>query len=121
MSSLIPHRQDLVRSFTDAVTAAVEATIEARTRSLLAERAGAKAPKGLAADRVMQAPDLGRWPTLAQHQWSYIQEVLTRTNGNRSEAAIILGLHRRSLQRLLARGSARARARGKRPGRKARA
>jgi ActR/RegA family two-component response regulator len=119
MPSLFPDRQNLVRSFTEAVTAAVEATIVARTRSLLAERTGAK-PKGLAADRVMEAPDLGRWPTLAQHQWSYIQEVLTRTNGNRSEAAIILGLHRRSLQRLLARGSARARARGKRPGRKGR-
>lgn len=120
MSSLIPQRQNLVRSFTDAVTAAVEATIAARTRSLLAERVGEKAPKGLAAERVMRAPDLGQWPTLAQHQWSYIQEVLARTNGNRSEAAIILGLHRRSLQRLLARGSARARARGKRPGRKSR-
>jgi ActR/RegA family two-component response regulator len=120
MPSLIPQRENLVRSFTEAVTAAVEATIVARTRSLLAERTNGKTTKTLASEPLIAAPALGAWPTLAQHQWSYIQEVLSRTNGNRSEAAIILGLHRRSLQRLLARGSARARARGKGPGRKRR-
>jgi ActR/RegA family two-component response regulator len=123
MPSLLPDREDLVRTFTDAVAAAVEATIVERTRTLLAERAvgkGPKSPKITMSDRALEAPVLGDWPTLAQHQWTYIQRVLTRTNGNRSEAAVILGLHRRSLQRLLARGSARARARGKRPGRKRR-
>jgi ActR/RegA family two-component response regulator len=118
MSSLTPDRQNLVRTFTEAVTAAVEATIVERTRLLLAERASGKS-NGLA-EATSAAPLMGDWPTLAEHQWTYIQQVLSRTNGNRSEAAVILGLHRRSLQRLLARGSARARARGKRPGRKRR-
>jgi DNA-binding NtrC family response regulator len=118
MPSLIPQRENLVRSFTEAVTAAVEATIVARTRTLLADRTNGK---GLASEPLTIAPDPSAWPTLAQHQWTYIQQVLSRTNGNRSEAAIILGLHRRSLQRLLARGSARARARGKASGRKRRA
>jgi DNA-binding NtrC family response regulator len=118
-SLLPPDRESLVRTFTDAVAAAVEATIVERTRTLLAERTGGK-PNGHATERVLEAPVMGDWPTLAQHQWTYIQRVLTRTNGNRSEAAVILGLHRRSLQRLLARGSARARARGKRPARKRR-
>lgn len=119
MSSTIPDRRILVRAFTDAVAAAVEATIVERTRLLLAERTSGKS-SALAAEPAYEAPSMGTWPTLAQHQWSYIQQVLARTNGNRSEAAVILGLHRRSLQRLLARGSARARARGARPGRKRR-
>jgi len=117
-SQTIPHRRDLVRQFTDAVTTAVEATIVARTRKLIAEHSSS----GRVLESGAHVTEVGAsdWPTLAQHQWSYIQRVLERTQGNRSEAATILGLHRRSLQRLLARGRARAlsRRRGHRRGKR---
>jgi two-component system, response regulator RegA len=41
--------------------------------------------------------------SLARVEWNHIQMVLTHSRGNVSEAARILGLHRRSLQRRLRR------------------
>ncbi|HEX4405377.1 MAG TPA: response regulator [Polyangia bacterium] len=41
--------------------------------------------------------------SLARAEWNYIQKVLTHSRGNISEAARILCLHRRSLQRKLRR------------------
>jgi two-component system response regulator RegA len=41
-------------------------------------------------------------PTLARVEWEHIQRVLTDCGGNVSEAARRLGIHRRSLQRKLA-------------------
>jgi DNA-binding NtrC family response regulator len=107
----------LVRGFTRQVADAVEATIVARTRDLV-QKAGT--PAYLAPGRHADAPVGERWPTLDEHQWTYIRRVLARTGGNKSEAANILGLHRRSLQRLLANARVRSarkksRARG-RPG-----
>ena len=40
-------------------------------------------------------------PSLARVEWEHIQRVLTDCNGNVSQAARLLGLHRRSLQRKL--------------------
>jgi two-component system response regulator RegA len=40
-------------------------------------------------------------PSLARAEWEYIQRVLAECDGNISEAARRLGLHRRSLQRKL--------------------
>jgi two-component system response regulator RegA len=40
-------------------------------------------------------------PSLARNEWEYIQRVLHESDGNVSEAARRLGLHRRSLQRKL--------------------
>lgn len=40
-------------------------------------------------------------PTLARTEWEHIQRVLTDCDGNISEAARRLGIHRRSLQRKL--------------------
>ena len=42
-------------------------------------------------------------PSLARVEWEHIQRVLADTEGNVSEAARRLGVHRRSLQRKLAR------------------
>jgi two-component system response regulator RegA len=44
-----------------------------------------------------------RTGSLARAEWNYIQKVLTHSRGNVSEAARVLGLHRRSLQRKLSR------------------
>ena len=41
-------------------------------------------------------------PSLARVEWEHIQRVLTDCSGNVSQAAKLLGLHRRSLQRKLA-------------------
>jgi len=41
-------------------------------------------------------------PSLARVEWEHIQRVLTDCSGNISQAAKLLGLHRRSLQRKLA-------------------
>lgn len=52
------------------------------------------------------APDVSRPETrpmsLARLEWEHINRVLTECGGNVSEAARVLGLHRRSLQRKLA-------------------
>ena len=44
-----------------------------------------------------------RTGSLAKAEWNHIQRVLTHSRGNISEAARVLGLHRRSLQRRLSR------------------
>jgi two-component system response regulator RegA len=41
-------------------------------------------------------------PSLARVEWEHIQRVLTDCEGNVSQAARLLGIHRRSLQRKLA-------------------
>jgi two-component system response regulator RegA len=40
-------------------------------------------------------------PSLARVEWEHIQRVLADCDGNISQAAKLLGLHRRSLQRKL--------------------
>lgn len=45
--------------------------------------------------------DTARAPSLARTEWEHIQRVLTDCDGNISEAARRLGIHRRSLQRKL--------------------
>jgi len=65
------------------------------------------------ADRILAAFELGlasrprdlplRAPSLARVEWEHLQRVLTDCAGNVSEAARVLGMHRRSLQRKLAR------------------
>jgi two-component system response regulator RegA len=49
------------------------------------------------------APDPARWerPSLARHEREYIEYVLAECDGNISQAARRLGLHRQSLQRKL--------------------
>src|SRR5205085_2354809 len=41
-------------------------------------------------------------PSLARVEWEHIQRVLSDCSGNISQAAKLLGIHRRSLQRKLA-------------------
>ena len=44
-------------------------------------------------------------PSLAQVEWEHIQRILNDCDGNVSQAARVLGIHRRSLQRKLAKHS----------------
>jgi two-component system response regulator RegA len=44
-------------------------------------------------------------PSLAQVEWEHIQRILVDCDGNVSQAARVLGIHRRSLQRKLAKHS----------------
>ena len=55
------------------------------------------APPGAAKD----APSLEAAPSLARVEWEHINRVLTDCGGNVSQAARVLGIHRRSLQRKL--------------------
>lgn len=48
-----------------------------------------------------QASSGTKVPSLARVEWEHIQRVLTDCDGNISQAAKLLGLHRRSLQRKL--------------------
>ena len=43
-------------------------------------------------------------PTLSEVEWEHMQKVLKDCDGNISKSAEVLGMHRRSLQRRLARG-----------------
>ncbi len=51
----------------------------------------------------------GSVPSLARVEWEHIQRVLAYCNGNISQAARLLGIHRRSLQRKLAKHPVRER------------
>jgi two-component system response regulator RegA len=55
---------------------------------------------GEKAEETGEAP--GATPTLARVEWEHINRVLADCGGNVSKAARVLGLHRRSLQRKLA-------------------
>ena len=50
------------------------------------------------------------WPTLAVLDRRYIDRVLSRTGGNKTRAAEVLGIDRRTLNRMFARERAAARA-----------
>jgi two-component system response regulator RegA len=52
-------------------------------------------------DRSPKAPAPNSAPSLARVEWEHIQRVLHDCNGNISQAARVLGIHRRSLQRKL--------------------
>ena len=53
-------------------------------------------------------PADGRVPTLERVEWEYLQRVVSDCDGNISEAARRLGMHRRSLQRKLSRHAPRS-------------
>jgi two-component system response regulator RegA len=60
-------------------------------------------PPVAAGDRPVASPDpITETPSLARVEWEHINRVLADSGGNISEAARRLGLHRRSLQRKLA-------------------
>lgn len=75
-------------------------TKPADVEDLLAAFARTDAPNA-AAPRNETQPEWNA-PTLARVEWEHIQRVLTDAGGNVSEAARRLGIHRRSLQRKLA-------------------
>jgi two-component system response regulator RegA len=54
-------------------------------------------------DEAARSSSLGveQAPSLARAEWEHIQRVLTDCEGNVSQAARVLGVHRRSLQRKL--------------------
>ncbi len=52
----------------------------------------------------VEEPTASQPPRLEEVEWEHLQKVLTDSGGNISEAARRLGMHRRSLQRKLARG-----------------
>ncbi len=61
---------------------------------------GASRAEGTAADPEPPSPD--PVPSLERVEWEHIQRVLSDCSGNVSQAARVLGLHRRTLQRKLA-------------------
>ncbi len=61
----------------------------------------ANADEILAAFESREAPEPSATPSLARAEWEHINRVLADCDGNVSEAARRLGLHRRSLQRKL--------------------
>jgi two-component system, response regulator RegA len=58
---------------------------------------------GCASTDGLPAPARDATPSLARVEWEHLQRVVADSEGNLSEAARRLGLHRRSLQRKLAR------------------
>lgn len=62
----------------------------------------ADADQILAAFDGVQPPEGAKTPSLARVEWEHIQRVLADCGGNVSQAARVLGIHRRSLQRKLA-------------------
>lgn len=77
-------------------------TAELCERALLGFREGASRPS-LPADARETEPI----PTLERVEWEYLQRVLADCEGNVSDAARRLGMHRRSLQRKLSKNAPR--------------
>jgi DNA-binding NtrC family response regulator len=102
----------VTREFARKVASAVEAAIASRARDLV-QKNERTSRSGHPNAAVHQGPIYDRWPTLEEHQWAYIHRVLARTHGNKSAAAAMLDLHRRSLQRLLRRKGATKKVRGR--------
>jgi two-component system response regulator RegA len=61
----------------------------------------ADADQIVAAFEGIQPPDDAQAPSLARVEWEHIQRILADCDGNVSQAARVLGIHRRSLQRKL--------------------
>jgi two-component system response regulator RegA len=68
---------------------------------LLAAFERAKTPPGEPLPASLGALEPKNVPSLARAEWEHINRVLTDCGGNISQAARLLGLHRRSLQRKL--------------------
>jgi two-component system, response regulator RegA len=66
----------------------------------------ADADQIIAAFNGTQPPNEVDTPSLARVEWEHIQRVLQDCDGNVSQAARVLGIHRRSLQRKLAKDPA---------------
>jgi two-component system response regulator RegA len=62
----------------------------------------ADADQIVAAFEGTQPADVAQAPSLARVEWEHIQRILSDCDGNVSHAARVLGIHRRSLQRKLA-------------------
>ncbi len=101
-----PHTNVVVLTGYGSIATALEAVRRGATHYLtkpaeLDEILGAFARKGLDPDA--DPPEIPTTtPSLARVEWEHIQRVLTDCGGNISQAARQLGLHRRSLQRKLA-------------------
>jgi two-component system, NtrC family, response regulator AtoC len=77
----------------------------ALARAVAMSSRGIILPEDLPAN-VMGAPGLAvdsGWPTLEELEHRYVDRVIARCEGNKTDAATILGVDRRTLQRLLAR------------------
>jgi len=106
LRAIDPHTQVVVLTGYGSIATAVEATKLGATNFL---------PKPADADDILRAFEAvdregGKGagpapeaPTLARAEWEHINRVLADSGGNISEAARRLGIHRRSLQRKLAR------------------
>lgn len=86
-----------------SITTAVE-SIKLGAASYLTKPADAD--QIIAAFHGIMPPDDAEIPSLARVEWEHIQRVLADCGGNVSQAARILGIHRRSLQRKLAKAPA---------------
>ena len=104
LKAIDPSTQVVVLTGYGSIATALEAvrlgaihylTKPADADDLLAAFARAELP----ADRPPEAPPAV--PTLARVEWEHIQRVLSDCGGNLSQAARLLGVHRRSLQRKL--------------------
>lgn len=85
-----------------SIATAVEA-IKRGADNYLTKPVTAEAILRALADEPEAAPELeATMVPLARLEWEHIQQALNETNGNISAAARLLGMHRRSLQRKLA-------------------
>jgi DNA-binding NtrC family response regulator len=78
-----------------------QAVLLSRGNALLRDDLPASLRKATAAPAV--AEDEAGWPTLAAVERRYIDRVLQHTGGNKTRAAEVLGIDRRTLSRLFAR------------------
>ena len=99
-----PEARILVLTGYGTVDTAVEATKRGADNYLLKPATVEAILHALLADSGPREPSPTKMTPLGRLEWSHIQRALRTTTGNISAAARLLGMHRRSLQRKLARG-----------------
>lgn len=95
-----PHCRSVVLSSYGSIATAVEA-VKRGAVDYLAKPASFVAIEAALQGRHRHDPNEGRAPSLAQVEHEYIDYMLTKNEGNISQTARDLGIHRQSLQRKL--------------------
>jgi two-component system response regulator RegA len=101
LKALDPATRIVVLTGYGSIATAVE-SVRLGAASYLTKPVDADDIEAALTDATDPAPPAVRVPTLARVEWEHIQRVLTDCGGNLSQAARLLGVHRRSLQRKLA-------------------
>ena len=102
LAHLKPQMKILMLTAFGSISTAVEAVKQGATNYLTKPVDADSVLAGLLGETPSIAKEGDLIPSLSEVEWEHIQRVLQEVDGNVTQAARLLGMHRRSLQRKLA-------------------